>query len=67
MDPLSFLRVYHPRFMCPQCLATAMEQDPAMVNQAMSNAIDSGHAETDHRVCFACGETKTVLRLNRRL
>jgi hypothetical protein len=67
MDPLSFLRVYHPRFMCPQCLAAAMEQDPVSVREEMKAAIDSGHAEADHRACFACGETTTVLRLNRRL
>ena len=67
MDPLSFLGVYHPRFMCPRCLATAMAQDPVTVGEAMNAAINSGHAEADHRPCFACGETTTVLRLNRRL
>ena len=67
MDALSFLGIYHPQYMCPQCLATAMDQDAATVNEVISAAIENGHAEADHGACSACGETREVLRLNRRL
>ena len=58
----SFLRGFAPRWVCPDCLASLMHEDPASVTEHVNSHSGVGHFEARQGECLNCRETRTVYR-----